>query len=646
VVAYELLAGAKPYRLKRHSAAELEEAIAAVDAPLASATATDAQTRKELKGDLDAILNKALKKNASERYATVDALAQDVERYLAGQRVVARPDSVAYRLTRFARRYRTPLAAAAITLAAFGLALGVGATALVILALLLGLGAALWQTRRARAERDRARSEQIRAEQMREFLMQMLSETEPWPGRENEPISALDMVDRGVDRAAQVYARDPRAQADILVKLASVYQRLSHTPRSVRPLQQAIRLLEAQGRPADPTLHEAKAYLANDFLIRGDEQTARSIWRQVLAECDGNDEQSWQVRGYAHYSLSCDPDLDVGRAREHVEQALHAYSLGFGAINEATYQPLERLAQLAVEAGDVTAAESALDRMDVLARHIPQKTLELERAETVRAEVDAALGRYRTAHERLSRLLAASNTSRPAYLISSALIQQSMLSCALGLPERGLTEALRAFAESPGAAPSRRHLKARLAEAIALALLTRHEEAHKVLDDVNVQARCLKLGEGNAAVLALRRSSVRLLAMRGEFAAAEREAQALLTDIVRIRGKDHVEYPPMRLLQAIVFLALGDSAAAAVGAEEVLAMAGALANPGRPVALRAVLLRALAGAPAGVDVQAVHAAARRLESFIDPASPLLPKLRALPGSASNDERVNVLLALL
>ena len=79
----------------------------------------------------------ALKKSARERYATVDALARDLERYLAGERVVARPDSPAYRLARFGRRHRTPLVAAAITVAAFGLAIGVGATALVILALLL-----------------------------------------------------------------------------------------------------------------------------------------------------------------------------------------------------------------------------------------------------------------------------------------------------------------------------------------------------------------------------------------------------------------------------------------------------------------------------------------------------------------------------
>ena len=93
VVAYELLTGARPYKLKRGSAAELEETIATVDAPLASATATDTAARKELRGDLDAILNTALRKDAQQRYASVDAFAQDIERHLRGEPVLARPDS-------------------------------------------------------------------------------------------------------------------------------------------------------------------------------------------------------------------------------------------------------------------------------------------------------------------------------------------------------------------------------------------------------------------------------------------------------------------------------------------------------------------------------------------------------------------------
>jgi len=109
VVAFELLAGARPYRLKRGSAAELEEVITGDDAPLASEVAEDPALKRELKGDLDAILNKALKKAHVERYTTVGSLAQDWRHYLAGGRVLARPDTLRYRSARFMRRHRIPL---------------------------------------------------------------------------------------------------------------------------------------------------------------------------------------------------------------------------------------------------------------------------------------------------------------------------------------------------------------------------------------------------------------------------------------------------------------------------------------------------------------------------------------------------------
>ena len=139
VVAYELLARAKPYQLKRQSAAALEEAIASVDVRLASSAAAPSDARA-MKGDLDAILNKALKKNVAERYPTVEALALDIERHLASLPVQARPDALAYRLRKFLQR--NLLVAAAV--------------AAVSVSLLAGMSVALWQARVALAQADRA----------------------------------------------------------------------------------------------------------------------------------------------------------------------------------------------------------------------------------------------------------------------------------------------------------------------------------------------------------------------------------------------------------------------------------------------------------------------------------------------------------
>jgi serine/threonine protein kinase len=104
VVLYELLTGSLPYRLKRDSRGALEDAILSADAArpsktevlLGNAQSRDSTVRKLvtlLKGDLDTIVLKALKKNAAERYATAQLFADDLRRYLAGEAVLAQPDS-------------------------------------------------------------------------------------------------------------------------------------------------------------------------------------------------------------------------------------------------------------------------------------------------------------------------------------------------------------------------------------------------------------------------------------------------------------------------------------------------------------------------------------------------------------------------
>ena len=85
VVLYELLCGARPYQLKRGSSAELEEAILAAHVPPASVRAEQVSHKRQLRGDLDAVLAQALSKEPSQRYTTIDALAQDWRRHLAGQ---------------------------------------------------------------------------------------------------------------------------------------------------------------------------------------------------------------------------------------------------------------------------------------------------------------------------------------------------------------------------------------------------------------------------------------------------------------------------------------------------------------------------------------------------------------------------------
>ena len=153
-----------------------------IDAPLASATATAAAVRLELKGDLDAILNKALKKNPNDRYATASSFADDGQRWLRHEPVVARRDTTGYRLRKFVERNTVV----------------VGAFAAILTAIIAGAGAALWQA-------SEARREAARAQAVQEFVVDLFRWTpleQPDPMRARQTTAQRQLLDIGAARVS------------------------------------------------------------------------------------------------------------------------------------------------------------------------------------------------------------------------------------------------------------------------------------------------------------------------------------------------------------------------------------------------------------------------------------------------------------
>ena len=154
VVLFEVITGQKPYRLRRHSDAEWERSILEVQAPRASAVVARVaaaggeqavaarRLSRRLRGDLDTILLKALQKEPGQRYASVEAVAQDLRRFLEGRPIHARPQHVGYRLRKYLGRHR----------------LGVALGSMAVLALLALALTALWQMQQARREVARAQA--------------------------------------------------------------------------------------------------------------------------------------------------------------------------------------------------------------------------------------------------------------------------------------------------------------------------------------------------------------------------------------------------------------------------------------------------------------------------------------------------------
>ena len=139
VLLYRLLTGRSPYGAERRTDTDLERAICEELPPKPSAVAPE-DRRRPLRGELDWITLQALRKEPERRYSSVEHLADDLRRHLAGQPVAAGPDSWRYRVRKLVARRRGAVAAG--TLLALSLSAGVTAT--------------LWQARRAEEQRARA----------------------------------------------------------------------------------------------------------------------------------------------------------------------------------------------------------------------------------------------------------------------------------------------------------------------------------------------------------------------------------------------------------------------------------------------------------------------------------------------------------
>ena len=235
VVAFELLAGAPPYRLERRAPLHWKRRSSRPTCRWRAAVAHEPAAKARLRGDLDAILNKALKKDAGRALRhgrrACAGLAPASRR---AQRVLARHDTLAYRASRFARRYRVYLAVGAATLFVLGLALGVGATSVVIFALLLGLAAALWQARSAREQARNARREAATSNAVLGFIEGLFrtnarAQADPQAARQR---TAKDLLDEGASRIDDALRDAPEAKFTLLATLAQMYTDLGEPNRA------------------------------------------------------------------------------------------------------------------------------------------------------------------------------------------------------------------------------------------------------------------------------------------------------------------------------------------------------------------------------------------------------------------------------
>ena len=251
VMFFELLCGRRPFDPLNEGQSAVEAALARGDPPLPSGLATDKGTMRALRGDLDVIADKALKKDPDQRFETAAAFADDLERYLEGRVVRARRASAWYRLRRFAARNRLPL----------------GAAAAVIVAVMVGLSAALWQSRRAEIQAQNAAA-------IGNLVMSVIQQADPDASRKTQEsdLALLHTVEARVDREL---TGQPDLRFALRLAVATAYRNRGDVNEAADVLRVALR--DDGAAPGIPELDRLRAQVTLGEVTTNDAERARLL---------------------------------------------------------------------------------------------------------------------------------------------------------------------------------------------------------------------------------------------------------------------------------------------------------------------------------------------------------------------------------
>ncbi len=379
VVLYLLLTGRHPAGDGDRSPAELVRTIVEVE-PLRPSDAvavavTDSgdaparallrgasveKLRRVLRGDLDTIVAKALKKDPRERYASVGAFADDLRRYLKSEPIKARPDTLMYRAGKFARRHR----------------MGIFIALLALVGVAAGITGMLLQARTARIQRDLALRQLARAERMTDLNELLLSNSAPV----GKPLAVDQLLEREERVIEHERNPDTANHVELQLSLGNQYSSEDENDNALRVLNAAYRVSRDL---KDPSIRaKASCVLAGAMVPVGDLSRAEALYQEGLREL-GNAPQ------YASERAACllhgsevayrngNSDEAIARARA-AEQAIQQSPVQW---NLEGLNILVNLATVLGDAGNFREAETifqqASDLMTTLGYDDSQKAVKL-----------------------------------------------------------------------------------------------------------------------------------------------------------------------------------------------------------------------------------------------------------------------------
>jgi len=217
VILYELLAGQLPFDLSGRTPAEAGTMIVEHQPEKPSAAPRRAAASKTAWADLDVLCLTAMHKDPSRRYRSIEALIRDIDHYLNGEPLEARPDTLRYRVGKLVRRNRRSLTAAGVVLTVIA-------------------GLVVFFTVRLALARNRTLAEAARTQRIQSFMLNLFGDQAAGPA---DSLRVVTLLDRGVEEA-RILDREPAVQAELYQTLGGLYQKLGKLEQSDALLSLAL----------------------------------------------------------------------------------------------------------------------------------------------------------------------------------------------------------------------------------------------------------------------------------------------------------------------------------------------------------------------------------------------------------------------